>query len=80
MLDFIARAIYNKRTGKKRGENMSPKGRPPVDNPKNIRLEIRLTKDEAELLKYCADELNVNRTDVINKGIKLVESEIKKNK
>lgn len=59
---------------------MSPKGRPPVDNPKNIRLEIRLTKDEAELLKYCANELNVNRTDVINKGVKLVEAEIKKNK
>lgn len=78
MLDFIVRAEYNKCTGKKRGECMSPKGRPPVENPKNIRLEIRLTKEEADLLQRCADELDITRTDVINKGVKLVEAEIKK--
>lgn len=78
MLDFIARAQYNKCTGKKRGEYMSQKGRPPVENPKNIRLEIRLTKEEANLLQQCADELQITRTDVINKGVKLVEAEIQK--
>lgn len=57
---------------------MSPKGRPPVDNPKNVRLEIRLTKEEAELLQQCANELKITRTEVINKGVKLVEAQIKK--
>lgn len=57
---------------------MSQKGRPPVENPKNIRLEIRLTKEEANLLQQCADELQITRTDVINKGVKLVEAEIQK--
>ena len=56
---------------------MAPKtGRPPISNPKNIRLEIRMTRDEADLLQQCADELEISRTDVINKGIRLVRSEL----
>lgn len=56
---------------------MSPRtGRPPIDNPKKVRLEIRMTEDEANLLQQCADELKISRTEVINKGIKLVRSEI----
>lgn len=57
---------------------MSTKGRPPIDNPKNVRLEIRLTKEEAELLQHCADELKTTRTEVINKGVRMVAAEIKK--
>lgn len=31
---------------------MSPRtGRPKIDNPKNVRFEIRLTQDESERLK-----------------------------
>ena len=57
--------------------SLTPKtGRPPISNPKNIRLEIRMTRDEADLLQQCADELKISRTDVINKGIRLVRSEL----
>lgn len=58
---------------------MSPRtGRPKSSNPKNVRLEIRLTKSEAEELQALADKLNTNKTDVIIRGIKLLQSEHKK--
>ena len=58
---------------------MSPsKGRPPIDNPKNVRLEIRLTQEQANLLKECADKLSLTKTDVINKGISMVKAELEK--
>ena len=56
---------------------MSPRtGRPKSSNPKNVRLEIRLTKSEE--LQALADKLNTNKTDVIIRGIKLLQSEHKK--
>lgn len=56
---------------------MSPKtGRPKSDNPKNIRLEIRLTQKQSEMLAKCADELNLTRTAIIVKGIEKVYQEI----
>lgn len=58
---------------------MSPRtGRPKSDNPKNIRLEIRLDKETNETLEHCAEILKLTKTDVIKKGIDLVEKSIKK--
>lgn len=58
---------------------MSPsKGRPPIDNPKKVRLEIRLTEAQAEMLSECADRLQVTRTEVINKGVEMVKAELDK--
>lgn len=58
---------------------MSPRtGRPKSDNPKNVRLEIRLTQRDAERLQKCSDALNTTRTGVILKGIDLVEAELNK--
>ena len=58
---------------------MSPKmGQKIKDNPKNVRLDLRLTKEEAEDLQYCADKLNTSRTNVINKGVQKVKEEIDK--
>jgi len=57
---------------------VSPAGRPKTDNPKNIRLEIRLTKSENELLEECAERLNTTKTEVINKGIGLVKEKLDK--
>ncbi len=57
---------------------MSPAGRPKINNPKNVRLEIRLTQNESELLEECADKLNATKTQVINKGINLVKKELDK--
>lgn len=57
---------------------MSPAGRPKIENPKNIRLEIRLTKQENQLLEECAERMNTTKTEVINKGVKLVKDELDK--
>lgn len=59
---------------------MSPlkKGQKLTDNPKNIRVDLRLTKSEAEDLQYCVDKLKSNKTDVINRGIQKVKEEIDK--
>lgn len=58
---------------------MSPKmGQKIKDNPKNIRLDLRLTKQEAEDLQYCADKLETSRTDVINRGVQKIKEEIDK--
>ncbi len=57
---------------------MSPAGRPKSNNPKNVRLEIRLTQNENELLEKCAEKLNATKTEVINKGIALVKEELDK--
>lgn len=54
---------------------MSPKGRP-TTNKKTERLEIRLAPNELALIQECADKLNISRTDVINKGVKLVKEKI----
>ena len=54
------------------------KGQKLTDNPKNVRLDLRLTKAEAEDLQYCADKLKTSRTDVINMGIRKVKEEINK--
>ncbi len=58
---------------------MSPsKGRPPIDNPKNVRLEIRLTKTQADVLSECAKRLQITRTEVIIKGVEKVKAELDK--
>lgn len=59
---------------------MSPRtGRPPkAGTTKNVRLEIRLTEEKAEQLKKCAERLNTSRSDVIERGIDMVDRETQK--
>lgn len=58
---------------------MSPKtGRPPKESPRNVNLNIRITREESARIQKCADKLNTTRTDAIMKGIELVEKEIEK--
>ena len=57
---------------------MSPAGRPKSENPKNVRLEIRLTKQQADDLEYCAEKLGTNRTEVINIGVQKIKNELDK--
>ena len=52
------------------------KGQRLTDNPKNVRLDLRLTKSEAEDLQFCANKLKTSRTDIINRGIKKIKEEI----
>lgn len=60
------------------GEYMSPAGRPKTDNPRNINLNIRLTKKESDEIRECAEKLNMTRTDTIMKGIHMVKEELDK--
>ncbi len=56
---------------------LSPRtGRPPKENPRNVNLNIRITKNEAERIQSCAKKLGMTRTDVIMTGIELVEKQI----
>ena len=56
---------------------MSPRtGRPPVENPKNVKMNIRITEETARDLQDCAEALNISRVKVIEKGIKLVKEQI----
>lgn len=58
---------------------MTPKmGRPYSENPKKLRFELRLNKEQANLLQECSERLNISRTEVLLKGIQLVKDEINK--
>lgn len=53
-------------------------GRPKSKNPRNKRLEIKLTEKELEKINKCSSILNKTRTDTILLGISKIEEEIKK--
>lgn len=58
---------------------MSPRtGRPHKDVTKNVSLGLRLTQETADKLQRCAKTLGISRTEVIEKGIDLVEKDMKK--
>lgn len=63
---------------KKEGDAMTPikKGTKLTDNPRNVRLEIRLTKEENRMLEECAEKMKSTKTDIIKRGIYLVSKEI----
>ena len=68
---IIARAIIG-------GDYMAPAGRPKTENPRNINLNIRITRKEADDIQECADKLKITRTDAIMKGIHMVKEELEK--
>lgn len=58
---------------------MSPRtGRPPKEITKSVNIGLRISKITAEKLQKCANYLSISRTEVIEKGIDLVEKEITK--
>lgn len=58
---------------------MSPRtGRPPKEKTKSVSLGLRISEETAEKLKQCAEALEISRTEVIERGIDLVEAEMKK--
>lgn len=60
---------------------VSPKlGQKLTDNPKSVKLNLRLTKQEAEDIRYCAEKLNTTRVDVVNRGVRKIKEEIDKEK
>lgn len=58
---------------------MAKMGRPLIgDEPKDVKLNLRLTKTQAQRIQDCADIMNCSRVDVVLHGIELVENELKK--
>ena len=55
---------------------MSP--RPKSDKSKRHRFELRLDDEMDSMLNECSEKLNTSKTEVINKGIKMVKSELDK--
>ena len=56
------------------------KGQKLTDNPKDFRFELRLTHQEADDLKYCADELGISRAELINRGVQSLKAELEMKK
>ncbi len=57
---------------------MSPRQK--SDNAKRKRFEIRLNDEMSEILEECSEKLDITKTEVINKGILMVKSDIDKKK
>ena len=78
MLDLLAVIIYCYIVGRcKKGGNMSNKkrGRPVTDNPKSLRVDVRLTRDELKMLdKYCTRK-GVSRPQGLRDGIQALNKE-----
>ena len=53
------------------------KGTKLTDNPKVYRTEVRLDKEHDTMLQDCSEKLSISKTDVIVKGIELVNETIK---
>lgn len=61
---------------RKEAERMSP--RPKSDKSKRHRLELRLDDEMENMLNECSEKLDTTKTEVINKGIRMVKSELDK--
>lgn len=49
-------------------------GRLPKDNPKNMRIQVRLDKEYITRLDECAKRENITKSEVIRKGIDFIYS------
>ncbi len=64
--------------GQKRGGYMSPtKGRPKLDNPKNERIYIRVTKNEKKEIMDFSEKSGYTILDLIKIGIEKVKGQKK---
>ena len=51
-----------------------PRGRPTTDNPKTMRVDVRLTEEELQMLdKYC-QQAGVSRPQGLRDGIKALNA------
>ena len=61
---------------RKEAERMSP--RPKSDKSKRHRFELQLDDEMENMLNECSEKLDTTKTEVINKGIRMVKSELDK--
>lgn len=63
----------------KGGDTVSPKGRP-TNDPKVLNTRIRLSEEDIQRLKYCAEATGLTKSEIIRQGIKEVYDKLKKEK
>ena len=61
----------------KRGELMSPKGRP-TNDPKTLSTRIRFSEEDIRRLEYCTEKTGLTKAEIIRQGIKEVYEKLKK--
>ena len=59
---------------------MSPRTGRPTKDPKNLRLELRLSDLDAEKLEFCCKILDMTKAEVIRQGIDKVYQMAKEKK
>lgn len=47
-----------------------PVGRPPAENPKSVKLTVRVDAEEAEILDAYCERAHVSRADGVREGIR----------
>lgn len=57
---------------------MSPRTGRPTENPRNIRVGVRLSEKEKQMLDECEKQLGLTKTEIISLGIQKVYQGIKK--
>ena len=60
---------------------MSPRtGRPHSDNPRQMRVETKMTSEELEQLDFCCKALKKTRSEIVRNGIRYIYSELNNQK
>lgn len=57
---------------------VAKKGRPPVENPKDYMLRVRMDAETLKQLDECCEAENLSRSEIVRKGIKEQHAKIKK--
>lgn len=57
---------------------MSPRTGRPTEDPKKLRLELRLSDSQAGKLNYCCEYTGLTKAEVIRLGIDKVFEDVKK--
>ena len=57
---------------------MAKRGRPASENPRNVKVDIRLTEDESRRLLAYAERLGLSKTEVLVQGLEALEQKEKR--
>lgn len=55
---------------------MSPRTGRPTNDPKNGRVEIRISERENTMLEYCMKKTGMSKADILRKGIEIVYNKV----
>ncbi len=55
---------------------MSPRTGRPTEDPKKLRMELRLSDRDTEKLDFCCKALNLTKAEVLRRGLDKVYREV----